>query len=473
MTQWEELEQRLAQLGLDPYRLACGCAVKTDLHRVVYPAIRQLQPHLAPWGISIAPREDADITELYDPPQIQRLILSLHPHPIPLPVRERVQGEGPVRAITLTSVYRASKPDFLAERWLSVYRKLADAGLRFVVGKGHTIEADAPEHQFVLFDFFQSASNGSKLRGYVISNNDTIQLIDPTLDPGAFQQTAIALANALNDLFSLGAVKNIKILPVIAAPTAGLLRTIQENIRVFSSQYGFELLDQEPVSQETLLLGATVMGQTDHQPPVFYDRLRPGDQILVHRAFGDLAPINLYIESLVMGDGYLKNLGLDNEEVRRAKETVVEVMANPNLAVGQLIYKYSPPLGEPFNPQRHIKITGDLSGPGIDIFRELAEKARVTMRLEKFPLLCEDMARAATQQYILPNSTAGTNGAVALIATPAVIERCAADLERLGYEPQVIGFVEGPGEGVLSVPPVAKECIADWPQEYRLTMGSP
>ncbi len=470
MTQWEELEQRLAQLGLDPYRLACGCAVKTDLRRVVYPALQRLRPHLAQWGLSIAPREDADIAELYDPPQIQRLILSLPPHPAPgkeerwvrVGRTRALRGDGPLRAITLTSVYRASTPELLAERWLSVYRKLADAGLRCVVGKGHTIEADAPEREFVLFDFFRSAAHGSEPRGYLVSNNDTIQLIDPTLDPGDSSQTAVALANALNDLFSLGAVNNIKILPVIAAPTAGLLRTIQENIRAFSSQYGFELLDQEPVSQETLLLGATVVGQTDRQPPAFYDQLRADDQILVHRAFGDLAPINLYIESLVMGEG------LDNEAVRRAKETVVEVMATPNLAVGQLIYRYSPALGEPFHPQRHIKVTGDLSGPGIDVLRELAQRAGVNMRLEKIPLLFEDLARLATQHYIVPNSTAGTNGAVAVIAAPEVIERFASDLEGLGYRPQIIGSVAGPGEGILSVPPVAKEYIADWPKEYHL-----
>lgn len=477
MASWEEIQQHLTRLGLDPYRLACGCAVKTDLRRVVYPALQRLRPHLARWGISIALREDADIAALYDPPQLQRLMLPFHP-PSPLPRRGEacfaptegpgVRGDGPARAITLTSAYRASEPDFLAERWLGVYRQLAEAGLRFVVGKGHTIEADAPEHQFVLFDFLQSASEGSKRRGYLVANNDTIQLIDPTLDPGAFQQTAVALANALNDLFSLGAVNHIQILPVIAAPTEALLRQIQKNIRDFGARYSLTVVEQNPLPIKTLLLGATVVGQTDRQPPVFYDRLQPGDQVLVHRAFGDLAPINLYIEGLVMGDGYLETLGLDSREVRRAKETVVELMAVPNLAVGRLIYQYSPALGEPFDPQRHIKATTDLSGPGIDVFREIAQRAGVNMRLEKIPLICEDLARAATAHYILPNSTAGTNGAVAVIAASKVIERFAADVERLGYQPAIIGSVEGPGEGILSVPPAAREFIADWPEGYRL-----
>jgi selenophosphate synthase len=362
----------------------------------------------------------------------------------------------------------------LAERWLSVYRQLAEAGLRFVVGKGHTIEADAPEHQFVLFDLFRSHVGARctvplQLRGYLVSNNDTIQLIDPTLDPGAFQQTAIALSNALNDLFSLGAVNTIQILPVIAAPTEALLRQIQKNIRDFGARYSFTVIAQNPLPIKTLLLGATAVGQTDRQPPVFYDRLQPGDQILVHRAFGDLAPINLYIEGLLMGDGYLEDLGLDSGEVRRAKETVVELMAVPNLAVGRLIYQYSPALGEPFDPRRHIKATTDLSGPGIDVFREIAQRAGVNMRLEKIPLFREALARAATAHYILSNSTAGTNGALAVIAASKVIERFAVDLERLGYRPAIIGSVEGPGEGILSVPSVARELLADWPDEgYRL-----
>jgi len=43
------------------------------------------------------------------------------------------------------------------------------------------------------------------------ANNDTIQIIDPAEDPGSCLQVAVALSNSLNDLFTVGAWRNIRI----------------------------------------------------------------------------------------------------------------------------------------------------------------------------------------------------------------------------------------------------------------------
>ncbi|MFZ8795745.1 MAG: hypothetical protein ACO2O2_17950 [Acidilobaceae archaeon] len=45
----------------------------------------------------------------------------------------------------------------------------------------------------------------------VATNNDTIQIIDPAEDPGSCLQVAVALSNSLNDLFTVGAWRNIRI----------------------------------------------------------------------------------------------------------------------------------------------------------------------------------------------------------------------------------------------------------------------
>ncbi len=310
-------------------------------------------------------------------------------------------------------------------------------------------------------------------RGFLVANNDTIQLLDPTIDLGAPQQTAAAINNALNDLFSLGAVRNIQIHPVYAAPTERLRQKILQNMREFSRCYGFELVEREPVSARTLLIGATVLAETDRQTPTFYEQLEVGDLILVHRPFGDLAPINLWIEGLVMGEGYLPKLGLQPEAVRQAKDAIVELLSRPNLGVGRVIYEHSPKLAEPFDADRHIKATGDLSGPGLDIFQELAENAKVDVRLEKIPLLYEPYVREASKQFIIPNGTSGTNGALAIIASPTVIKRVEAELKRMGSDPQIIGRIERKrsDKGTLTVPASTKDFISDWPASYRIASG--
>lgn len=454
MKGWEEVKKYFEQTKLDPHKLACGCAVKIDLERVVYPALQGIRGKLESKGIVLTGREDADISLKRGEPKVMRSIFSLSN-----PSLDSLRLFKPQRAITLSCVYRVRDPDELGSRWLRFYEVLAKAGLQFVVGKGHTIEAYSKDDEFILFDFFKT--EGDEADGYLVANNDTIQLIDPTIELGAQAQVDVALSNALNDLFALGAFENIKIYPVYAAPTEELQAQLKENMRRFCAQYGFELIEQEPVSKKTLLLGATVFGETKKQPPTFYDKLKAGDLILVHRSFGDLAPINLYLDGLIMGDSLLKELGLTMEKLEQAKDNVVSTMRAPNVKVGGIIHKFCPGLKEAFDEEAHIKATGDLSGSGIQIFKEIAQLGRVNIKLERIPLSYEEVVRAATRELIIPNGTSGTNGAVAIIASPAVIEKIEAELRRVGYVPQIIGVVEGSGEGALTVPANAKDFVAD------------
>lgn len=175
----------------------------------------------------------------------------------------------------------------------------------------------------------------------------------------------------------------------------------------------------------------------------------------------------LLIEQLITGDGTANSLGQRRAELQRAVDERIAIMSRPNLDVGRLIQRFCPEMGEPFAEERHIKATTDLSGPGIDVFRELAERAGRDLILERLPLANEKLVRRASENFLLPNGTAGTNGALALIGAPVLIEHLGAELAQLGHQPQIIGRVAGPG-GALVLPPEAKRYIADWPEAYRL-----
>lgn len=445
---------------LDRHRLACGCAVKIDLQRVVYPALRKIRPELLELGVRLAEREDADIFPRTREFSFERRVLPFDPGKI-----EPLAPGGDLRAVTVSSVYRVLDPDALAERWLTAYRALLRGGATLHIGKGHTIEAYSPADEFIHFDLY--ASQGARVPGWRVANNDTIQLIDPTRDLGAPEQTDVALCNALNDLFSLGAVEEIAVYPFTAAPTASLAERISHNIQTFCEQHGFAYVPQEPISESTLLLGATVFGASSRELPTFYRELREGDLVLVHRPFGDLAPINVLIEALELGADALAGAPFALDDVREAVEERVAVMRKPNLDVGRVIQRFCPEWDEPFDGRKHIKATADLSGPGIDVFRELAELSGRDVVLERVPLAHPELVRRASENFLLPNGTAGTNGAIAVVAAPGVIERVAAELENLGHESQIIGRIGGPG-GTLTVPRGTKRYIADRPAAYRV-----
>lgn len=465
MKDWKEIREYLEELNLDPHKLACGCSVKIDLDSLVYPALNEIRPKLKRLGIKLAPREDADISPMAGYPVVKREVYS----PQDTFDFKELKNFDPKRAISLTSVHRPQKPDQLKKRWLTIYQKLASLGIELTVGKGHTIQAYSPQDEFILFDFFKIDSSEKKSKGYLVANNDTIQLIDPTIELGAYEQVACALSNTLNDLFALGATDKIQIYPVYAAPNVDILAQIEENIKNYCLEYGFTLLKSEPLPYHAPLLGATVFGQTKHKPPIYYEKLKGGDLVLVHRPFGDLAPINLYISGLMMGDGYLNDLGLTPAEVEEAKKERIGVMARPNLEVGKLINQYSPKEDEEFDPDKHLKATGDLSGPGIDIFKELAQKAKVDLRLWDLPLVNQAMVKAASGDYLLPNGTSGTNGAIAMVGSRKVIREVENELRNLGHDPQVMGEIMGPGVGRLFLPPKSKEVISEWsPDKYEI-----
>lgn len=458
MTQWQEVETKLAKLNLDPHRLACGCAVKIDLQRVVYPALRAIRPELEKLGLQLAEREDADIVPLSEDFSFERRVNDFSEKAQPLP-------PGAHRAVTVTSAYRVSDPEVLGKRWLALYQALLKDGATLRVGKGHTIEAYSPNDEFVHFDLYQSL--GKPCPGWRVVNNDTIQLIDPTRDFGAPEQTEVALCNALNDLFCLGAVEDIRVYPLYAAPGEALAKRIEGNVEAFCNQHGFEHIPQPSISGNTLLIGATVFGASSRQLPTHYDQLRKGDEILVHRPFGDLAPINVLIENMILGNGNLAELNLDRAALQQIVDRRIEVLRRPNLDVGRLIQQFSPEVDEPFEPNRHLKATGDLSGPGIDIFRELAELSGHTVILEKIPLAEEAVVRYASAHYLLPNGTAGTNGAIMAVGSAKVIQNFKAELETLGHNPHVIGRIGEAGD-TLTVPPETKDYIPNWPSAYRL-----
>ncbi|MFN4046154.1 MAG: SelD-related putative sulfur metabolism protein, partial [Acidilobaceae archaeon] len=346
-------------LGVNPFSLATGCAVKVDLVDVLYPALKSIKPELEVLGLTIAPRRDADVFPAdYGSLRVLREIYDVED---PLVDVGRLRAFNPSRAIVLAQVYQslASGPGPFREVVMRFYSRIAEAvedGI--IVGKGHSIVSAHSKSQFFLVDYI-GYERGEDL---VVANNDTIQIIDPAEDPGSPRQAAVAVANSLNDLFTVGAWRNIRVYPVYDAPSVGLKSRIRANMESYVGKLGGSFVDIVQPDRGSLLMGASVFAELRGEPPFFYDKVEPGMELLATRPFGELAIINVYMLAMLDREiaGELESqTGVDVKELLELKNSVVDLMARPNVEVARVIEGRLPRVGEDFNPREHIAVTTD------------------------------------------------------------------------------------------------------------------
>lgn len=467
MPGYEELFQEFSErvehyrsLGVNPFSLATGCAVKVDLVTVLYPAIRSIRGELERLGMKISPRRDADIF-----PKTGggfRVFREIYRGEGDVDA-ERLRKLSPSRAIVLAQIYqrRADKPEALAEIVGPVYSKIARARPGIMVGKGHSIVTADPRAQFLLFDYIRVEEGD--VEGLVVGNNDTIQIIDPAEDPGSPRQAAVALNNSLNDLYTLGAWRRSSVMPVIDSPSEELSKTIDANMRLAAERVGARYVEAPQPGAGALLMGATVFAETDRKPPFFFDRVEPGMELLVTRPIGELASINVYMMCMLdreIAEELRRQHGIGVDRLLEIKNRIVERMARPNIEVAKVIEKRLPHMEEEFSPEDHIAATTDVTGPGIYVVKELAELSGASIRLERVPLLSPELSEFATKNYIIPNATSGTNGAVVIIARPRVLDEVEGELRERGEDPVRIGRVVSKGEARVSAPSSVRRYIA-------------
>jgi selenophosphate synthase len=460
---FKEFSKRIEEyraLGVNPFSLATGCAVKVDLLTVLYPAIKSIKGDLEKLGMHIAPRRDADIFQ----GSISGFTISREIYRSEDDVdQERLRELSPERAIVLAQVYQriADNPDSLAKIVKAIYLKVAQASPGIVVGKGHSIVTADPKAQFMVFDYIKI--KGGDMDRLVVGNNDTIQIIDPAEDPGSIRQTAVALGNSLNDLYTLGAWRNTVIIPVIDSPSKDLRSRIEDNVNRYAETIGAKVVRAPQPDAGSLLMGATVFAETDRKPPFFYDKVSPGMEILVTRPIGELASINVYMMCMLdreIAEELKKQHGIGVDRLLEIKEEIINRMAKPNIEVAKAIEKRSPHLDEEFSPERHIAVTTDVTGPGIYVIKELAELSTASIKIDKIPLLSPELSEFATKNYIIPNATSGTNGATVIIAGKKVIEDIEAELRDRGEEPIRIGRVVSRGEAKVLTPSTLRKYIS-------------
>lgn len=447
----EDVFKEYREIGVSSLELACGCAVKVDLDSVVYPAIRELRRRLPIKRFDIPSKREAEIVDAGSRVEVHRRFYKLgcETDVDPNDVRS-ISPQTCVAVIQIFQRYAGSREKF-TELLEPVYRRISESGAGLRFGKGHSIVTTAPEESIAIFDFITVREpTTSRL---LAVNNDTVNIIDPTISVGDKRQVIGALCNALNDLFVLGVHEELRAAPLIGVSDSSLREKMMEHARSFSMELGFELIEVPQFNSRRLFIGATVLGTTGKQPPTREDLVKPGMDVVVTRPFGELSPITVYVSSLIDSEvaSEVESEGIQLKELKRMKERAVEIISSPNIKAAKLVSKYLPKIGEKFN-EGHIPLASDISGPGIYIFTEIAERANASIEVSEVPLLFPEASEYAAKRFLMANATAGTNGAFCLITHKSITEDVVKDFRRAGYSPHVIGRVKEVGVAKVRMP---------------------
>lgn len=413
----------------NPRNIFClGCAVKVPLKEILYPALRRIIKRISSQDyVRMKIGDEACIFNSDKNIKLQRSIYPLESLKDRADIiRKDIRRFKPNNAVLL-----ASYADYVAEMEiadsLTYFCKVASANkIPFLIGKGHTIKiAKVPEQKFIMVDFLKSLPG----KYYGVVSNDTIVTLDFNLRHSHWLNLFISFNNALNDLFTLGVYKDIKIYPTYDSISRKDNQIIRSAFNKFLKEYSFpyRIIDIGPLGFNLEAIGATAVGITDREPPRKFGLL-PGQLLIVTRPIGDLAALVLYILK--------KSSGILTKDLIDLKIKVLEQMLTPNIEIAKIIHQYLPMKGECFDPRIHITATKDLSGAGISSFEELSECSQVDIYIKGLKFHSNKITRLQ-----VPNNTSNTNGPIVIAAHRDLANKIIFQLEKIGCNPWIAGEV--------------------------------
>jgi len=414
--------------------LPCGCMGKTSLDGVVHPARQRVREPLAGVGVYLGGALDCGLVP-------RRTALDR------TEARVVLDGDGGVRrtdaggasdlapAWGLVSVLAAPEtgtgiPAF-ADALRRGYGALTTGG-RLMIAKGHSVQVAGADRTTLAADLLQP--RGERRPGYVAGNVDVVHAF-PGLDPAT--QAAVAGEHALNDCYAYGATAERALRPVVGVPgTADAPR-----VRTVRRWYREGLSDGVALRSPTVLrhggrgwlFGATATAELAHVPPVHTGRVAPGDAVLLHRPLGAVAALSAARDD-------------DDDAVR---ERAVSTLRADHADVGEVVASLSPADGAGFDPDRHLKLATDVSGPGLGGVVDAVSRGGHRLHVEALPFLDSDAVGRARRRWLVPDATVGTNGPVAMVGRLGAVARAEERLRKHGADPVRLGRVEA-GAGAVS-----------------------
>lgn len=332
-----------------------------------------------------------------------------------------------------------------------------------------------PEAQFAMLDYLE-LHRGDKV-GYMPAVTSTTQVTDIARSPDADIHSSIAMTSAIEtlNLLGCGVSSLFKIFPVYDAPSEEILDRIRSNLDAFTSRCNLAMEDYNSLKTNKLFYGASAMAITNKELPTRYDQLEEGMEIMITNKFGGLPAVSLYTLGRMDSENIIKyeQNGVSFEGIGTAKDEAIKSLSEPHFALGKIIAKYCPDFGSPYDKSAHITVVYPVGPRGVFALGSLAELANAHLAVNELPVRNEEIAKFATKEFLVENSTASVNGCHLVVATKDVLSLVAEDLKKHNFAPEMIGSVAKKGAPLVAFEKDAGQFVASKEKLARLTSPAP
>jgi len=335
-----------------------------------------------------------------------------------------------------------------------------------------TVLTEHPEAQFAMLDYIE-LHRGDKA-GYMPAVTSVTQVTDVTRAPDADVHSNIAMTSAIEtlNLLGCGISSLFKLFPVYDAPSEEILDRIRANLDAFTSRYNLAMEDYNALKTNKLFYGTSAMAITSKELPTRYEQVEEGMEIMITNKFGGLPAMSLYTLGRMDSENIIKyeQNGVSYESISAAKDEAIKSLSEPHFALGKIVAKYCPDFGSAYDKNAHITAVYPVGQRGVFALGSLAELTNSHLAIKELPVRNEEIARFATKEFLVENSTASINGCHVIVGARAVLNMMAEDLKKHNFAPETIGSVAKKGTAVVIFDKDASQFVASKAKLARLTI---
>jgi len=429
------------KLGFDPLRWVSSCTAEADPYvlKEALAEVKRSTVKITPSWFDAYPHIEGK------EPELTRRIYELANPAIDKEVEVK-------RALALFRVHASTgeSPKALGE---ALHNFLSAFSAKVAVSSAQVALTEHQDAQFALFDYI-ALHRGNK-DGHMPALTSFAQITDVTAAPDAEVHAKIAIAGAVErlNLLGCGNPSQYKFFPIYDAPAEEMLDRIRANLDAATARHNLPMEDYSSLKKGKLFYGTSAVAITNKEMPTWYDQVEEGMGVMITNKFGGLAATSLHAMALMepKNADKFERAGVTMSSIAAARDEALKSLSEPHFALGKIVAKYCPEFGSPFDKQSHITAVYPVGSRGLFALGDLAELANAHIAIDSIPVRDEEIAKLATKEFAIENSTASQHGCHVIVGTKDVLNLVAQDLSQHHFAPESIGTVGKKGAPSVEV----------------------